>query len=181
MTLEPHFRAILEPQGIKSMLQCSIMDNGVFRGYVGFDECSVNRLWTQDQINLLQFLSEALATFLLKKRVQDKVSEQAEDLRTILDRQDIFLYVIDPDTCKLKFLNAKARRSAPHDTDLPCYKAFRNRDSRCENCPALNIHQGKTASTIMEDSCFGGKVRASASEIRWNGEPSCLIFCHELE
>ena len=181
MTLEPHFRAILEPQGIKSMLQCSIMDNGVFRGYVGFDECFVNRLWTQDQINLLQFLSEALATFLLKKRVQDKVSEQAEDLRTILDRQDIFLYVIDPDTCKLKFLNAKARRSAPHDTDLPCYKAFRNRDSRCENCPALNIHQGKTASTIMEDSCFGGKVRASASEIRWNGEPSCLIFCHELE
>ena len=29
--LAPQFRDILEPQGIKSMLQCSIRDNGVFR------------------------------------------------------------------------------------------------------------------------------------------------------
>ena len=36
-SLAPQFRSILEPQGIKSMLQCSIRDNGVFRGYVGFD------------------------------------------------------------------------------------------------------------------------------------------------
>jgi len=180
-TLAPHFRAILEPQGIKSMLQCSIMDNGVFRGYVGFDECSVHRFWTQDQINLLQFLSEALATFLLKQRVQDKVARHAEDLRNILDRQDIWLYVIDPDTCELKFLNEKTKRDAPGGTSLPCYKAFRNRDKRCENCPAIDIHRQKTASAVIEDSCFGQRVRVSASAIRWDGEPSCMIFCHELE
>jgi len=178
--LAPHFRAILEPQGIKSMLQCSILDNGVFRGYVGFDECSVHRLWTQEQINLLQFLSEILSLFLLKKRVQDKVSEQADNLYSILDRQDVWLYVIDPDTCEIKFLNEKARTYAPNSTDLPCYKAFRNRNSRCENCPAVNIQQEKNASAIIEDSRFGSRVQANASEIRWNGESACLIFCHEL-
>jgi len=70
--LAPQFRAILEPQGIKSMLQCAIMDQGVFRGYVGFDECVSNRLWTQDQLHQLEFLAQALAVFLIRQRMVDK-------------------------------------------------------------------------------------------------------------
>ena len=66
--LEPRFRDIVEPQGIKSMLHCAIMDRGVFRGYVGFDECTANYLWTQDQISMLQFMAEVLAVFLIKHR-----------------------------------------------------------------------------------------------------------------
>ena len=62
---------ILEPQGIKSMLQCAIRDNGVFRGYVGFDENVENRLWTKDQIEMLTLLSEVLSVFLLKYRAQE--------------------------------------------------------------------------------------------------------------
>jgi len=67
-TLAPNVRAIVEPQGIKSMLQYAIRDKGVFRGYVGFDECSFNRVWTKEQMQRLEFLSEALAVFLLRYR-----------------------------------------------------------------------------------------------------------------
>jgi putative two-component system response regulator len=70
-TLPPEYREILEPQGIKSMLQCAIMDAGVFRGYVGFDECTSNRLWTQGQVSTLEFLAEVLAIFLIKQRTQN--------------------------------------------------------------------------------------------------------------
>ena len=66
--LEPHVRKIVEPQGIQSMLHCAIMDNGVFRGYVGFDECTKNYFWTQNQVSLLEFLAQVLAIFLLKAR-----------------------------------------------------------------------------------------------------------------
>ncbi len=69
--LAPQFRAILEPQGIKSMLQCAIIDQGVFRGYVGFDECISNRLWTQEQLYQLEFLAEALSVFLIRRRMSD--------------------------------------------------------------------------------------------------------------
>lgn len=70
--LEPRFRDIVEPQGIKSMLHCAIMDRGVFRGYVGFDECTANYLWTQTQVSTLQFLAEVLAVFLIKHRADGK-------------------------------------------------------------------------------------------------------------
>ncbi len=179
--LEPHFRAILEPQGIKSMLQCSILDNGVFRAYIGFDECTVQRMWTQEQINLLQFLAEVMAMFLLKQRARDKAVEQAENLRSILDRQDAWIYVIDPDTCELKFLNAKTKQIAPESHEgMVCYKAFMGRNSRCENCPAANIHQAKNASAVIENLNFGVCVRARAAEISWNGEAYCLVTCHDL-
>ncbi len=70
--LEPHIREIVEPQGIKSMLHCAIMDRGVFRGYVGFDECTATCLWTQGQVDTLKILAEMMAVFLVKQRASDK-------------------------------------------------------------------------------------------------------------
>ena len=70
-TLPEPQRTILMEQHIKSLLQCSIRDNGVFRGFVGFDECQDHRLWTQEQIDLLALLSQMLSLFLLKNRAQD--------------------------------------------------------------------------------------------------------------
>ncbi len=69
--LDKPTRAILEPQGIKSMLQCAILDNGEFKGFVGFDECRENRFWTQEQIDSLVFLSKVLSVFLIKNRRRD--------------------------------------------------------------------------------------------------------------
>lgn len=71
-TMAPNIRAILEPQGIKSILLSGIYDHGVFRGFMGFDECSSHRMWTQDQLNMLRLLAEIISVFLLKKRSQDK-------------------------------------------------------------------------------------------------------------
>lgn len=180
-SLAPQFRAILEPQQIKSMLQCAIMDNGVFRGYVGFDECTVNRMWTQEQISLLEFLAEILALFLLKKRNQDKAAMHAVNLQSILDNQNASIYVIDPDTCELKFVNAKTKAIAPDcSTGMICHRIFMNRDTRCENCPAANIHRDKNCSAIVENHKLGVKTMALATEISWNGSNACLLTCHDL-
>ena len=69
-TLPAPLREMLAKQNIKSLLQCSIRENGVFRGFVGFDDCVSRRLWTQDQIDLLTFLAQILSMFLLKNRTQ---------------------------------------------------------------------------------------------------------------
>lgn len=74
--LHPDVTAILEPQGIRSMLQCAILDEGDFVGYVGFDECRENRAWNQDQVNAFKLTADVLSTFLLKLRLkQDKLCE----------------------------------------------------------------------------------------------------------
>lgn len=68
--LHPDLYGILAPQGICSILQCAIMDDGEFKGYVGFDECRKSRSWTKPQIASLTLISNVLSTFLLKLRLK---------------------------------------------------------------------------------------------------------------
>lgn len=72
--LHPDLRAILAPQGICSLLQCAIMDDGVFKGYVGFDECRENRNWTKAQVSSLTLIANVLSTFLLKQRLKEQLA-----------------------------------------------------------------------------------------------------------
>lgn len=72
--LPEDLQQILEPQKVKSILICAFRDNGVFRGYMGFDECNVNLCWTRNQIDMLTYFAEMLSVFLLKKRAQDALN-----------------------------------------------------------------------------------------------------------
>ncbi len=169
---------ILAPQGIKSMLQCAIREGSTFRGYIGFDECVTQRFWTKEQIQLLTYFSEMLSVFLLKKQAQDRVTQRVTELASILDNQNAWLYIIDIDTCQLKYLNRKTRQLAPNvKPGELCYKALMGLDSRCPGCPARNIRKHKNRSISMENKKFNLTVQADATLITWEGEESCLLNC----
>lgn len=68
-TLKPGQAEILAAQGIRSTLQCAILENKTFTGMIGFDECTGLRLWTQEEISLLIILSQLISLFLLKKKM----------------------------------------------------------------------------------------------------------------
>ena len=172
---------IVAPQGIKSLLHCAIRDRGVFRGYIGFDECVENRVWTKEQIDALVYLSEMLSVFLLKKQEQQRALWQAEDLSSILDNQNAFIYIIDPDTCELKYLNAKTRELAPDaKPGMCCYKALMGCDSRCAGCPSKNIRQKKTDSAQLYNAKFDMHILSETTLVQWRGAQSCLVTCRVL-
>ena len=179
--LSPQIYDIVAPQGIQSMLHCALRDNGVFRGYIGFDECRTKRFWTKEQIQVLTNFSEMLSVFLMKKQAQARTVQYANDLCSILDNQNAWIYIIDPETCQLKYINAKAKALAPDTTiGMTCHKAFFHSNCRCENCPAQNILQNKTACSIMCNGCFNLDVQAEATLIQWDGKLSCLLTCREV-
>jgi len=180
-TLPQHLRDILEPQGIKSLLHCAIRDKGVFRGYIGFDDCKTKRLWTKEQIELLTFFSEILGVFLLKKQAQEELALRADALTSILDSQDKWLYVIDPDTCELRFLNAKIRNYVPHAAEgMRCHKVLMGLDERCSDCPAKDIQITKRGEETMVSDLLGISIHSTASLIRWGGADACLLNCQEV-
>ena len=71
-TLHPDVYAVLAPQGIRSMLQCAMLDEGNFVGYVGFDECRENRSWSQRQVAAFKLTADVLAIFLMKLRQKQR-------------------------------------------------------------------------------------------------------------
>lgn len=175
-------REILEPQGILSMIQCAITDDGEFRGYVGFDECKEHRCWTQGQIDMLGFISEIISTFLLKRRAREQYKQENEGLRSVLDNQNAWVYVIDPESKKLLFINQKTNEIAPGvKPGMPCYEAFLNRDSQCENCPAARIHKDcKNYTMEFYNPHLDVWSDADASLINWKGQDAIMLNCHDI-
>ncbi len=91
-------KGFLEGRAVLSTLQYAIRENGTFYGLVGFDDCGIRRFWTREQIEALTFTGKLLSVFLLKYRTQDALSESVLNLHSVLDQQEVWLYVLDPDT-----------------------------------------------------------------------------------
>ncbi len=172
---------IVAPQGIKSMLHYAIRHDGVFRGYIGFDECVEQRLWTKYEIEMLTWFSEILSTFLQKYREQEKMRLQTEDLHTILDNQNTEIYIADPDTYRLKYFNEKVKQRFPR-TKLgdTCYQRFKNKTAPCQNCPIHKIKEGNTVRTLLSDSETADPFLMEATPVTWQGEKSCLISIRQM-
>lgn len=172
---------ILAPQGILSLLQCAVRNNGKFVGYVGFDDCTVQRIWSQNQIDALTFISELISTFLLKKRAQDRALATADGLRMILDNQNSWIYVIDPDTFALQYINAKTYAIAPESkVGMLCYEAFFNRTAPCEVCPARDIRSKVNRTLEIYNPVLKVWSMADASFVRWGNRDACLLSCHDI-
>ena len=70
----------LAAQGIVSMLQCAIRDDGRMIGFVGFDECRVNRLWTEGQARALSLVASLLGSQLVKERLKERLAQSERAL-----------------------------------------------------------------------------------------------------
>lgn len=172
---------IVAPQGILSMLQCAIRENGIFRGYIGFDECVTQRLWTQDQISSLQYFSEMLSMFLLHHRQQQKAMAKADEMNTILSNQQGWIYIIRSDTYALHYVNERVRAFAPQlELGQPCYQAIWGHDRLCPGCPLANLSGNKPTSTILIDKKTNTPLLMDVTPIHWQGKNCLLINCRAL-
>ena len=122
-----------------------------------------------------------LSVFLLKEQAQVELASRVDDLSSVLDNQKAWIYVIDPDTCVLRFLNDKTREVAPEAKEgMFCYKALMGLDERCPGCPAENIRQAKNHERTIVNHHLNLHVQSEATLIRWGGEEACLLSCREV-
>ena len=174
-------RELLEARGIKSILQCAIRDGGEFKGFVGFDECVIRRMWTKDQIYALTLISKLLSIFLLKKRAQDSAEETAVGLKMALDNQNSWIYIIDPDHFGLIYINKKTLQLMPDvKTGMYCYEAFFGRSQPCEECPAKNIRENINRTMELFNPALNIWTETDASLIRWGEKDACMLSCHDI-
>lgn len=74
-SLNPNLYAYLNSKKVCSLLQCAIMDEGEYKGYVGFDECREHRYWTKQQIRSLALVANVLSVFLMKLRFKEQLKQ----------------------------------------------------------------------------------------------------------
>ena len=98
-------RAILEPQGVVSMLVLPLRINGTWAGFIGFDNCTEERDWDKLEVDLLSAAAGAISLELEHRKSESalreretryrQLAENASDIqyRYRLESPPAFLYV----------------------------------------------------------------------------------------
>lgn len=175
---------ILFPHGIKSILQCAIRDEGVFKGYVGFDECSKHRYWTKEQVDVLSMLAQILSNFLLKQYSQEQLKRAAKRTNAILEYQSSWIYAVDKKDYRILYMNRKAKELMPTARiGMTCYEAFVNKKSPCDTCPISLVQNGEIKSSVPIESYnpyLNVWTATSVSLFDWDGTDAYLLSCYDI-
>lgn len=77
--MPPPVQELLRAQGIMSMLQLAMRENGEFLGFVGFDQCRNSIYWSREQISSITLVASVIATFLRKMRMQEQLRQLRQE------------------------------------------------------------------------------------------------------
>ncbi len=129
--MRDYFRA----EGIKSMLYYPLAFKGEFQGAIVFEshedvQKELSKTEMEEVRSLFRLMEAHILQIGLMDRLQNFVAQVA-----IFDNMDSYVYVINPDTYEISFINKKVVMDSPKvKIGDVCYKALQNRDTPCENC-----------------------------------------------
>ena len=93
-------------------------------------------------------------------------------LSNILNGIDAFVYVSDPSTGELLFINQIMMDYMQIDEKAigkPCYRIFRSKEERCDFCPCKKLDLEPEGFIIWEDNINGRDIRHTDCYIDWPG------------
>lgn len=92
----------VKPQGIKSLLVLPLYFFGEYKGFIGFDENTQNKYWSEEEVELLRTVRHIIANTYERKIIGDnlreseekfkKISTNAQDGIILIDHQGIVTY-----------------------------------------------------------------------------------------
>ncbi len=71
--------SILEPQGIISILVYPLFKNGLFFGFIGFDECTRKRNWERSELEFLKTISGIIANTFGRRDIENQLTVAKEN------------------------------------------------------------------------------------------------------
>jgi PAS domain S-box-containing protein len=78
-------RTVLKSQSIQSILVAPIQVNGVFWGFVGFDNCRDDQPWADNLVSILRTLAMNLGAALAWRQTAAKLTQQEQFMRAVVD------------------------------------------------------------------------------------------------
>lgn len=169
----------LKANGVKSVLQCPIFESDELTAVVGLEG---SLPWPIDERRILVEVCRITGKFISKYRAEQKLRKELALLRAANKNAGLWSYAIEPDTWKLQYVSSVVADAAPEAKPGElCFKALRNRDSVCENCPAVESQAtSHPAEAVLFDRQRGQWFRTKAAAETWDGKKSVLLSASDV-
>jgi|GEM_PF-1025703 len=93
--MSDHEKAVLSPQGILSILVSPIFLRNQFWGFIGFDNCSNERVFSEKEEMLLRSASQIIANALIRNEETEKARKAEKRIKLMLDATPLACHIID--------------------------------------------------------------------------------------
>jgi PAS domain S-box-containing protein len=104
------FKNLLINNEIKSILILPLYINDVFTGFIGFDDCTNERKWSEEEIYIFQVLANNISSALERNRNETRILESEEKFKLIANNIPGTVYLSKFDAFSTKiFLNDEIR------------------------------------------------------------------------
>lgn len=115
-----------------------------------------------------------------KKKHTEEFS--SDDCFAAFDLQTEFVYIVDPKTFEIVFINKAIRDFYSGTKPLGnfCYNVYMNRDIPCQDCPVVRyskLGERRFSQMIRPD---GISILAGASPIKWKNKEYMLVTCTDI-
>jgi len=122
----------------------------------GDDGSIVNVVGSADDITEIALLQEHLAVAMEETNEANiKIDRALRTMESIMNNIDMFIYVNDPHTGKIFFINDKMKQAFGIEGDdgigKYCYKLFRGADTICEFCPCHQLDKEPEKTIVWEE------------------------------
>ncbi len=133
---------VMNNQGILSFVHAQVRKEGKMTFFIGLDDCTKTRVWSEKEINSLQYIGKLLSIMLQGSRLRGQVQTLAERNKSathILDNTDEFIYITDIENHELIYLNRRALEAignpAPEEWyRKKCYEVLQGGHAPCDFC-----------------------------------------------
>ena len=164
---------ILSPQDILSILVVPVMVENRWWGFLGFDECRLERNWSVAEVEALKAAGKILGGLMQWKRTEDKLKISHERFRRVLDSLDAAVYVADMETYELLFINQRMKDLFGNVEGRICWKSLHDdQPGPCDFCANKNLidDNGQPKGPIVwetRNSKAGGWFEVRDQAIQW--------------
>lgn len=171
--------------GVKSLLHCKILENGVMKGFIGYDECTATRIWKTSEVESLAFIARIIGIYLLRFRAKESLDRDHFISQAMIDNQNLLTYVIDKSSYEITYMSAGLADKAPniHIGDI-CYKTLAGENSPCSFCPVRGlVDSGNRTETTTYDILHDRWFVLTATNIDYdhsNSADTAMICCRDI-
>ncbi len=111
--------------GIKSFLMIAIIREGVIHRLIGFDSVKEKKVWSDEQIALLQVITEIISSAVSRQQAEKALKASEERYRDILTSMEEGYYEVDL-TGRFTFFNDSLCKISGYDSDQLLGKSYKD-------------------------------------------------------
>jgi diguanylate cyclase (GGDEF)-like protein/PAS domain S-box-containing protein len=90
-------RSVLAAEGVRSVASAPVFMGEEWWGYLGFDDCTQDRVWDVSEVDALRLVAASLGEALRRDRHQETVRFSEDQFRSMVEQGPAVVYIDSPD------------------------------------------------------------------------------------